>query len=201
MQLLITKLKSLLKLFRFLLPGLLLILIFVGFSYIGVFIEEDSLLMLQGGFNNVSVVGIFYLLSHVVSWLLCFYIFKYETLFKTKISRFLIPILSLVFLVFIQIVYYIVLFYFLTGLILWEINFQFSSTLGKQFSTLILVIFTISITIGLIANFIGIYLFKRKNNDTQSKRGSSSDDSSGKDNGSDNSDTETSSSFEDSITI
>lgn len=191
-----TKLKSTISYFRFMLPGLLLILIFAFFSYIGVFIEEDPFLILQGGFQNIYVVGTFYLLSHVASWLICFYIFKFSNLFQSRKDTFLIPFLSVLFIVLLQPVYYIFLFYFLTGLILWEINIALSPSLSSSLYIAILLLFLTSLLIGLIFNFMGIYQSKSKRK--SSKKTLPTSDEHGSEN---NLDQETTSSFEDSISI
>lgn len=203
MQLVINKLKSLLGFFRSSLPGFLLVLIFAGFSYIGVFIEEEPLLMLRGGFDNIYVVGVFYLLAQTISWLICFYVFKYHSLFETKINYLLVPVLSIVFLLCIQVVYYATVFYLLTGLILWEINFLFAPELDKQFAILLFILLNASVITGLIANFTGIYIQARKSPDKQ--RGNSAqntgvegDQNTSAGNGDSS---ETTSSFEDSISI
>jgi len=191
-----TKLKSTISYFRFMLPGLLLILIFAFFSYIGVFIEEDPFLMLQGGFQNIYVVSTFYLLSHIVSWLICFYIFKFNNLFQSRKDVFLIPFLSILFIVLLQPIYYVFLFYFLTGLILWKINFALSPSLTDNLYTIAFLLFLASLLTGFVSNFMGIYQSrsKRKN----SEKNHSTNDKHSSEN---NLDQETTSSFEDSISI
>lgn len=191
-----TKLKLAISYLRFMLPGLLLILIFAFFSYIGVFIEEDSFLMLQGGFQNIYVVGTFYLLSHIASWLICFYVFKFSNLFQSRKAVFLIPFLSVLFIVLLQPVYYILLFYFLTGLILWEINIALSPSLSNSLYVAILLLFLTSILVGLIFNFIGIYQSKSKRKSSKNNQPTGDER-----NGESNLNQETTSSFEDSISI
>lgn len=200
MQSTTTKLISTLSFFRFALPGLLMVLFFAGFSYIGVFIEDDPLVMLQGGFDNVYVVGTFYLLAQIIAWIIAFYIFKYSSLFRSKVDCFLIPVLSIIFILFAQIVSYAVIFYVLTGLIIWEVNFMFSPDLDKEFATLIFVMLNTTVIIGLIANITGIYIQVRKfrkNQDT-SAREPSTDKNPSRSNGNG---AGASSGFEDSISI
>lgn len=187
------QLKIILSNFRVFVPGLLITLIFTGFSYIGVFIEEDFLLMLQGGFNNIYVVAIFYLLSHITGWVLSFLIFRYQSLFQKSWHSILVPIVSTLFILFSQLLYYVIIFYLSTGLLVWEVSFLLSQESQKLLATLIFMILNGSVVLSIISNLIGIHLQRKKpqtsvTTESVSTSGSQSEE-------------ETTSSFEDSISI
>lgn len=162
------------------LPGIFLVLFFAIFSYLGAFLNDEPISMLHGGFDNFKLVIAFYIASQLTSWVLNLYFFKYNSLFKSELSYLFAPLISILSSIFTQIIYFIVIFYILTGLLLWELRFIFSTNLGNQFKILIYSAIMLTIAIGLIANIIGMFITNKRSN--SSNNGSKSDNLDGNSN-------------------
>lgn len=186
-------LKLLLNIIRVFLPSLILSVLVLLYSLLGVFIEEEPLLMLRGGFNNLYVTISFFFISSILAWLIALSVFKYTKLFTRRIYYVLVPIISTVSIIFFLVTYYVAIFYYLTGLFIFDVDFLFASTLEKSLATTILIILNFSIFISLFANLISILIVRKKpkineeNKKETSKENANSESSGG--------------SFEDSISI
>ena len=160
-----TIIKRLLKLFRFakiLIPGILITLFVAIFSYVGVFIEEEPFLMLQGGFDNTLLVLSLYFLSNILGWIISFLVFKFPELFNHKINYLFVPIFSIIWTILIQLIYYLLLFYYLTGLLLLEINVDFSSEIESRIISSVLIMLNSSVLIAVTFNLVAIFINRRK---------------------------------------
>lgn len=155
-------LKFLINILRVFLPGITITTLVTLYSLLGVFIEEEPLLILKGGFNNSYVSMSFFIISNLVAWIIVYYIFKYSKIFSRRLNYILVPIISTSSIVFFLTVYYILAFYYLTGLIVFEVEFIFSNTLEKTLAKSLLILLNSSILISLFANII-IILISRKN--------------------------------------
>lgn len=155
-------LKFLINILRVFLPGITITTLVTLYSLLGVFIEEEPLLILKGGFNNSYVSMSFFIISNLVAWIIVYYIFKYSKIFSRRLNYILVPIISTSSIVFFLTVYYILAFYYLTGLIVFEVEFIFSNTLEKTLAKSLLILLNSSILISLLANII-IILISRKN--------------------------------------
>ncbi|HRN70835.1 MAG TPA: hypothetical protein PLS49_06675 [Candidatus Woesebacteria bacterium] len=183
--------KLIINIFKILLPGLMQVVFVLLFGLLGVFIEEEPLLMLLGGFDNLYVSISFFIISNIVVWIICFYIFKYGNLFSRRFNYLLVPIFSTLFIVLFLVIYYLILFYYQTGLLIYEVDFLLSENLEKTLATSVLIILNTSIFISLLANIL-IILVTRKSPKQQSDVKEAKDK--------DTSDT-MNNTFEDSITI
>ncbi|MCA9379626.1 hypothetical protein KC675_00420 [Candidatus Dojkabacteria bacterium] len=187
-------LKVILNIIKVFIPGLLLIVLVTLFSMLGVFIEEEPLLMLKGGFDNPYVSISFFVISNILVWLIAYYLFKYLKLFSRRIFYILVPIISTTSIIFFLVLYYVVIFYYLTGLYIFEVDFLFSKSFEKSIATSVLIILNSSIFISLFANFIFILVARKKpiinQNDPKKKVGKEDDDT-----------TNSGGTFEDSISI
>ncbi|HRN86931.1 MAG TPA: hypothetical protein PK863_06520 [Candidatus Dojkabacteria bacterium] len=155
-------LKSLFTLTKVFLPGVLLTILVVAYNLLGVFIEEEPLLMIRGGFDNLYVSISFFIISNIFTWLIVGYIFKYSRLFNRRFNYILVPIISTASIIFCLVAYYVITFYYLTGLFIFEVDFLFSKDIEKSLATSILVLLNSSIFISLFANLILILIARKK---------------------------------------
>jgi hypothetical protein len=187
-------LKLTLNIVKVFVPGLLLVIFVALFSLLGVFIEEEPLLMLKGGFDNLYVSISFFVISNLLVWFIAYYLFKYIKLFRRKIFYILVPIISAASIIFFLVIYYVVIFYYLTGLIIFEVDFLFSQTFEKSIATSILILLNSSIIISLFANLIIMLVARKKplidENDPKKKIAKGNEES-----------TNSGGTFEDSISI
>ncbi|HRP36940.1 MAG TPA: hypothetical protein PLS50_03960, partial [Candidatus Dojkabacteria bacterium] len=144
------------------LPGVLLTILVVAYNLLGVFIEEEPLLMIRGGFDNLYVSISFFIISNIFTWLIVGYIFKYSRLFNRRFNYILVPIISTASIIFCLVAYYVITFYYLTGLFIFEVDFLFSKDIEKSLATSILVLLNSSIFISLFANLILILIARKK---------------------------------------
>lgn len=186
-------LKLIFNIIRVFIPGLILSILVLLYSLLGVFIEEEPLLMLRGGFNNFYVTISFFFISSILSWILAFSVFKYSRVFSRRIYYILVPIISTVSIIFFLVTYYVTIFYYLTGLFIFEVDFLFASTLEKSLATTILIILNFSIFISLFANLISILIVRKKPKINEENKTESSNDKDGSES--------SSGSFEDTISI
>lgn len=155
-------LKSLFTLTKVFLPGVLLTILVVAYNLLGVFIEEEPLLVIRGGFDNLYVSISFFIISNIFTWLIVGYIFKYSRLFNRRFNYILVPIISTASIIFFLVTYYVIAFYYLTGLFIFEVDFLFSKELEKSLATSILILLNSAIFISLFANLILILIERKK---------------------------------------
>lgn len=180
---------TIIKLFS---PGVMILILFFMFSYIGVFIEEDNLLLLIGGFKNPLIVISFYLLANFTGWIISIYIFKLKSIFNSTESELIYPTISYFLIVLFQLGYYIFLFKYLTGIQIYQLDVLFSKELSLNIrNSLIMMIFS-SILISALFNIYLIFSSRgSRKPKVQSAPGMENNEI----------DTTTASSFENSISI
>lgn len=186
--------KSILNFIKVFLPGLVLTMIVIAYNLLGVFIEEEPLLMIRGGFDNLYVSISFFIISNIFAWLIVAYLFKYSKLFNRRFNYILVPIISTASIIFLLVAYYVITFYYLTGLFIFEVDFLFSKELEKSLATSILILLNSSIFISLFANLI-LILIARKKPAVEKEKGNTKEVKDNNESGS------TGGTFEDSISI
>lgn len=154
--------KSIITSLKVFLPGVVLSVLVVAYNLLGVFIEEEPLLMIRGGFDNLYVSISFFIISNIFTWLIVGYIFKYSRLFNRRFNYILVPIISTASIIFCLVAYYVITFYYLTGLFIFEVDFLFSKELEKSLATSILILLNSAIFISLFANLILILIERKK---------------------------------------
>jgi len=197
MHIVLSKIFSILKLSKLFIPGIITVVLVALFSYLGVFIEEEPLLMLKGGFNNKYVFLSFFVLSNLLAWTLSQLIFKYSSILNGKVSILFITILSVAFELTALCAYYFSVVYILTGLIPWRIDIAFSDQLAKEIMQIVLFLAGTVILVGLCSNMILTFI----NQKNASKRQIDNQPEESSKNASEKSSSETVSSFENSISI
>ncbi len=154
--------KPLLNIIKVFLPAVVLSVLVMAYNLLGVFIEEEPLLMIRGGFDNSYVSISFFVISNLLTWFIVAYIFKYSKLFNRRFNYILVPIISTASIIFFLVTYYVIAFYYLTGLFIFEVDFLFSKELEKSLATSILILLNSAIFISLFANLILILIERKK---------------------------------------
>lgn len=138
-------------------PGVIILLLFVMFSYIGVFIEEDNYLLLIGGFTNPLIVISFYLLANFGGWIISSYIFKLKSIFTSVASELMLPIISFLIIILLQIIYYYFIFQYLTGVQIYQLDALFSKGLLLHTRNTLIMMISSSILISALFNIYLIF--------------------------------------------
>ncbi len=173
-------------------PGIIILTLFFMFSYIGVFIEEDNFLLLIGGFKNPLIVISFYLMANFGGWLISSYIFRLKSVYTSTASELIYPTISFFIIMLIQLVYYISIFYYLTGIQIFELDILFSKELMVNVRNSLIMMVLSSILISALFNIYLIFA-------SRSSRKPKVQNTPGMENN--EIDTATASSFENSISI
>ena len=153
--------KFLVLIIRFLAPAITHTLLTFGYGYLGVFIEDDKYLLLTGGYNNLYVFVSFFVISNLLTWVIVYFIFKYQNIFKYKVNYILAPVISTLTILFSLLAYYLGVFYRLTGLILTDMDFLFSNSLNKEILIIILSIINFIVLTSLISNIVFILVYRK----------------------------------------
>lgn len=153
--------KFLVLIIRILAPAITHTLLTFGYGYLGVFIEDDRYLLLTGGYNNLYVFVSFFVISNILTWFIVYFIIKYQNIFKYKVNYILAPVISTFTILLSFLAYYIGVFYWLTGLILIDMDFIFANSLNREISIIIFSIINFIILTSLISNIVFIIVYRK----------------------------------------
>lgn len=133
-------------------PPILLVIITFALSFIGVYIENDSFLLLKGGYENAYIsLGVF-LFANLFLWIIMFIIKPYrKVLHQGKWSAIFVA-LEIFLLLIAVFAYYLFIHFLLTNVYLWDITISLSDATQTQLFTNIALIASIVIMPALIAN-------------------------------------------------
>lgn len=180
---------------RLIIPSLLTVILFLAFSFIGVFIEEDKYLLLIGGFEEFIIMLILFIFSNFLAWFISEFIFKYSVLLNSGLRIVTSFLLSWLLQITLFCIYYYIIFFVITGLRIDKVEIMLSEKFSNDLGIILFSLLIILTLINICAHIVLIHIKPELANDDH-KKSSNDTKSVEKTKNSSNSST-----FEDSISI